>query len=49
MTRITVPKSVTKIDADAFFNILSDIHIECFRDSYVHKWAKNHKAIFELI
>jgi len=49
MVRITIPESVTKIDTDSFFNILSDIHIECFRDSYAHKWAKSHKAEFELI
>lgn len=49
LTRITIPKSVTQIDEDAFFNILSDIQIECYRDSYAHKWAMRNKAKYELI
>lgn len=49
LTKITIPESVIQIDKDVFFNILSDIKIECFRDSYAHKWAMRHKAKFELL
>lgn len=49
LRKIIIPNSVIKIEEDAFFNIMSEITIACFKDSYAHKWAQKNNVAFELI
>lgn len=49
LRRIAIPRSVHKIEDDAFFNDESDIVIACYKDSYAHKWAQKKKIKFELM
>lgn len=47
LRKITIPKSVVKIEDDAFFNIETDITIVCAKDSNAHKWAQKHNVMVE--
>ena len=49
LARITIPRNVTEIDSDAFFNTREYLRIECFKESYAHKWAIKHDIEFDLI
>lgn len=49
LRRITIPRSVNKIEDDVFFNIESEVTIVCNAESYAHKWAMRNKVSFELI
>lgn len=49
LREVMIPKSVTKIEDDAFFNVEDEITILCYENSYAHKWAIKKGIEIEII